>query len=100
MKLPYERRVVFIAMAAGFPGVAVALLLLWGPAGWSVQNRWALTIGITLAWVLLALNLRRHIISPLQTVSNLVAALREGDFSVRGRESRSLAPHDTLEELI
>ena len=51
-------------------------------------------------WVLLALALRRHIVSPLQTVSNLVAALREGDFSVRGRESRSLEPHDTLEELI
>jgi nitrogen fixation/metabolism regulation signal transduction histidine kinase len=33
-------------------------------------------------------------------VSNVVAALREGDFSVRGRQSRSLEPHDTLEELI
>jgi nitrogen fixation/metabolism regulation signal transduction histidine kinase len=44
--------------------------------------------------------LQRHIVFPLQTVSNLIAALREGDFSVRGRQSRTLQPHDTLEELI
>lgn len=100
MKPRYERRVFLMALAVGTPGVAVALLLLWVSPTWIVQNRWAFTIGIAIAWVLLALALRRHIVAPLQTVSNVVAALREGDFSVRGRQSRSLEPHDTLEELI
>jgi nitrogen fixation/metabolism regulation signal transduction histidine kinase len=100
MKLRYERRVFLMALAVGSPGVVVALLLLWGPPSWIVRHPWGFTIGIAIAWLMLAFALRRHIISPLQTVSNLVAALREGDFSVRGRESRSLDPHDTLEELI
>ena len=100
MKLRYERRVFLMALAVGFPGVAVALLLLWGPPNWIVQRPWGFTIGIVILWLMLAFALRRHIVSPLQTVSNVVAALREGDFSVRGRQSRSLNPHDTLEELI
>ncbi|HET9220037.1 MAG TPA: ATP-binding protein [Terriglobia bacterium] len=100
MKLRYERRVFLMALAVGFPGVAVALLLLWGPPSWIVQRPWGFTVGIAIVWLMLAFALRRHIVSPLQTVSNVVAALREGDFSVRGRQSRSLDPHDTLEELI
>ena len=100
MKLRYERRIFLMALAVGFPGVAVALLLLWGPPSWIVQRPWGFTIGIVILWLMLAFALRRHIVSPLQTVSNVVAALREGDFSVRGRQSRSLNPHDTLEELI
>jgi nitrogen fixation/metabolism regulation signal transduction histidine kinase len=100
MKPRYERRIFLMALAAGFPGVAIALLLLWGRPLWITQNPWTFTIGIAVVWVLLALALRRHIVAPLQTVSNVVAALREGDFSVRGRQSRSLEPHDTLEELI
>ena len=100
MKLRYERRVLFMALATGLPGVALATLLLWSRPSWVVQRPWVFTIGVLFVWVLLALALRRHIVSPLQTVSNLVSALREGDFSVRGRESRSLEPHDTLEELI
>jgi nitrogen fixation/metabolism regulation signal transduction histidine kinase len=57
-------------------------------------------LGAVAVWVALAAALRRQVVFPLQTISNLIAALREGDFSVRGRQSRTLKPHDTLEELI
>ena len=100
MKLRYEQRVFLMALAAGAPGVAVALLLIWGTPDWIIGHPRSVTVGIAAAWVFLATALRRHIIFPLQTVSNLVAALREGDFSVRGRQSNALKPHDTLEELI
>jgi two-component system, NtrC family, nitrogen regulation sensor histidine kinase NtrY len=40
---------------------------------------------------------RERVFSPLQTLSNLLAALREGDFSVRGRAPR---PDDALGEVM
>jgi nitrogen fixation/metabolism regulation signal transduction histidine kinase len=78
----------------------VALLLLWRVPVWVAGNPWTVAIGMIALWVFLAAALRRHIVSPLQTISNLIAALREGDFSVRGRESRAPGPHDALEELV
>jgi nitrogen fixation/metabolism regulation signal transduction histidine kinase len=100
MKLRYELRVFLMALAVGLPGVVCTLLLIWEPARWIAAYPWAITLGAAAVWVALAAALRRHIVFPLQTVSNLIAALREGDFSVRGRQSRTLRPHDTLEELI
>jgi two-component system nitrogen regulation sensor histidine kinase NtrY len=34
-------------------------------------------------------SLRRRVVFPLQTLSNLLAALREGDYSIRGRHARN-----------
>jgi two-component system, NtrC family, nitrogen regulation sensor histidine kinase NtrY len=100
MKLRYEQRVFLMGLAAGAPGIAGILLWISGPPAWFAQHPWAVTGVIAGLWIFLAAALQRRIIFPLQTVSNLVAALREGDFSVRGRQSRSLKPDDTLEELI
>ena len=36
-------------------------------------------------WVVLTLLLRERIVRPLQTLSNMLAGLREGDFSIRAR---------------
>jgi nitrogen fixation/metabolism regulation signal transduction histidine kinase len=100
MKLRFGQRIFIMALAAGSPGVAFALLLLWKFPNWVARNPWPVAIGIVVAWIALAAALRRHVIFPLQTISNLIAALREGDFSVRGRESGALQPHDALEELV
>jgi two-component system nitrogen regulation sensor histidine kinase NtrY len=100
VRLRYEQRVFLMALAAGMPGVAGIVILIWGQPSWLAENPRTVTIAIVAAWIFLAAALRRQIVFPLQTVSNLVAALREGDFSVRGRQSRELKPHDTLEELI
>jgi two-component system nitrogen regulation sensor histidine kinase NtrY len=110
MKLHYGQRVFLMALATGLPGLLGVLILLWGWPSESTDNPRivtiltdnpkTVTIGLLGIWIFLAETFRRHIIFPLQTVSNLVAALREGDFSVRGRQSRALKPHDTLEELI
>jgi two-component system nitrogen regulation sensor histidine kinase NtrY len=100
MRIHYELRIFLIALAVGLPGIVFALIALWGSFNWIQQNPVAVTILLLSLWIALAATLRRHVIFPLQTVSNLIAALREGDFSVRGRQSRALRPHDTLEELI
>ena len=52
-----------------------------------------------LSWALVGLRLavRERVVFPLQTLSNLLGALREGDFSVRGRSPR---PDDALGEVM
>jgi len=100
MKLRYEQRVFLMGLLAGVPGIAGILLWISGPPEWFARHPWGVAAFIVALWIFLAGALQRQIIFPLQTVSNLVAALREGDFSVRGRQSRTLKAHDTLEELI
>ena len=86
--IAYESRVFLMALAVAAPGAAVAIVLLWRYADLSPSARWQATAGIVVASLFLAGELRRRILFPLQTIANLMAALREGDFSVRGRETR------------
>lgn len=86
--LTYERRVQLLAVAAGLPGSLIALLLLWfGP--YSSQTAWTLTFLIVVAWLGFAASLRHRVVFSLQTLSNLLAAMREEDFSLRGRGARA-----------
>jgi len=84
----FERRILALALLAGAPGVVAALLLLWS-GGYSTRAHWTLTILIVCAWLAVVLTLRERVTRPLQTVANMLAALREGDFSIRGRGARS-----------
>jgi nitrogen fixation/metabolism regulation signal transduction histidine kinase len=73
-----------VALAAGLPAVALSCWLLW--AG-DHPLRVRLTFGLIAvgAWLVGALMVRERVIRPLQTISNLLAALREGDYSIRAR---------------
>jgi nitrogen fixation/metabolism regulation signal transduction histidine kinase len=84
MPLTYERRLQLLALAAGLPGSLVALILLW-TGGYSNSTAWTLTVLIVGFWLGFALSLRHRVVFSLQTLSNLLAALREEDFSVRAR---------------
>jgi two-component system nitrogen regulation sensor histidine kinase NtrY len=80
----HDRRILFMALAAGFPAVLVSLILLWyGPYPPRVQ--WTLTVAIVGFWFGFSQAVRERVVFPLQTLSNLLAALREGDFSIRAR---------------
>jgi PAS domain S-box-containing protein len=83
-RIRHDRRVLLLALLAGAPGVAVALGLLWfGELGVGIQ--WALTLLLVGSWIAGSLAVRDHVARPLQTLSNMLAALREGDFSIRAR---------------
>jgi nitrogen fixation/metabolism regulation signal transduction histidine kinase len=102
LNIAYESRVFLMALAVATPGLATAIVLLWRVADLTTTAQWEITAALFVATLFLAGALRRHIVVPLQTVANLIAALREGDFSVRGREGRpgtELTHGDTLEEL-
>src|ERR1700720_4476622 len=86
-RLTYERRIQLLALAAGLPGSLVALILLW-VGDYSSRTSWTLGILIVGFWLGFAFSLRHRVVFSLQTLSNLLAALREEDFSVRGRDAQ------------
>ncbi len=89
--LRHERRVLLLALLAGAAGVLTTLLLLW-TGDYSAKVRWTLGALLIATWLGFASAVRERVIRPLQIVSNLLAALREGDFSIRARGARSDDP--------
>jgi two-component system, NtrC family, nitrogen regulation sensor histidine kinase NtrY len=87
-RLSYERHIQLLALAAGLPGSLIALILLW-TGGHSASTAWTLTLLILSLWLGFAASLRHRVVFSLQTLSNLLAAMREEDFSLRGRGARS-----------
>src|ERR1017187_6646531 len=85
-RMKYEGRIVIMAIMAGLPGSLVALIFLWlrDPTP-QARTQWKLTGLIVGLWLGFAMAVRDRVVFPLQTISNLLSALREGDFSVRGR---------------
>ena len=94
-RISHDRRVFFMALLAGLPGVVVAMILLWR-GDFTPKVQWTLTVLIISVWLGLVASIRQRVVFPLQTLSNLLAALREGDYSIRGREARE---HDALGEV-
>ncbi len=83
-RLSHEGKLTWLTLAAAAPAAAVALALLWF-GDYSAKVQWTLTILIAASFVGFISSAREHIVHPLQTMSNLLAALREGDYSIRAR---------------
>ena len=82
-RLSLESRLPLIVLLGGLPGVVVSLVWLWtGEHG--IEVRWTLTVVVVVAWLAAAAIARERVVRPLQTLSNLLSGLREGDYSVRG----------------
>lgn len=87
MTLRHDLRIFLFALLAGAPAVALALALLWR-GGYSARAEWTLTVIVVGVWLGGAEAARSRVVFPLQTLSNLLAALREGDYSLRARGAR------------
>src|SRR5437764_6788693 len=83
-RLSYEGKITWLALGAVTPALLVALALLWF-GGHSSKVQWTLTMLILGCVLVFISSAREHIVRPLQTLSNLLAALREGDYSIRAR---------------
>jgi PAS domain S-box-containing protein len=84
MASSHYRRVVLVALLAALPALVVALLLLWRGEHPS-RLQWTATIFVAGGLLLGLAALHDRVIRPLQTLSNVLAALREGDYSLRAR---------------
>src|ERR1051326_3536271 len=87
-RVKFEGRVTVLALAAGFPGVAICAALLWLD-GYSARVQWTVDLLLVFCWLAVSANLKNRVVRPLQTLSNILGAIREGDYSIRGRRAAS-----------
>jgi len=86
--LVHDQRIFVMALAAGAPAVLTSLLILW-LGDYTSRVQWTLTTLIVCVWLGFCFALRERVASPLRTLANLLEAMREGDYSIRARHSRS-----------
>ena len=84
----HERQVTTVAVVLSLPALAVALILLW-TGGFSPRTQWTLTLLLAMVWIGGLVSLRERVVRPLQTLSNMLAAIREQDYSLRARRANA-----------
>ncbi len=90
-RLSHEQTIFVYVLLSGLPATIVALCYLWlGDESAKVQ--WTLTLLIALFWFGFAFAAQNRVVRPLQTMANLLSALREGDFAIRARGARRDEP--------
>jgi two-component system nitrogen regulation sensor histidine kinase NtrY len=95
VRLLYERRVNLFSFFVALPGMIASGILIWMQP-WALESKFAVSGVILFTWWLLAMALQDQAVRPLQTLANVVAALREEDYSFR---ARGAATDDALGEL-
>jgi nitrogen fixation/metabolism regulation signal transduction histidine kinase len=96
MKMAHERQVQLTALAAGLPAVVTAVWVLW-LEDYPPKAQWTLTALVVTVWLGLGLSVLEKVAGPLRTAANLLEAIREGDYSIRGR---TLVQNDALGQVL
>lgn len=95
----YERRIVLTAVAALAPLAAAALLLVWF-GDYPPRVGWTVMFAVVVTTFVATYVLHEQLVYPLRTLSNLITALREEDYSLRARNARrSDALGDVMAEI-
>jgi nitrogen fixation/metabolism regulation signal transduction histidine kinase len=87
-RLSFERQVLYLSLLTGGIGTVTALVLAFG-GDYSGKVRWTLALFLVAGWLVSALVLRERVVRPVQVLSNLLSALREGDYSLRAQRVES-----------
>jgi len=91
-RLSHDQRILLMALASALPGAMISLIFLWWTGDYTPKVQWTLSVLIVTFCLGFAFALRERVVLPLQTLSNLLAALGEGDFSIRARGARGGDP--------
>jgi nitrogen fixation/metabolism regulation signal transduction histidine kinase len=94
-RAPFERRVTRLSFLLVAPALLVSGIVIWLQP-WSLQSKLMILGAESFACLLVGAALHDHIVRPLQTLANVVGALREEDYSFRARLA---VPNDALGEL-
>ena len=81
---PFEWRFFSSVLLAGFPGVAVSLLLIWSNP-FSLDHKLEATFALPLLWLAISLTARNLVLQAFRVLSNVIAAVKDEDFSFRAR---------------
>jgi nitrogen fixation/metabolism regulation signal transduction histidine kinase len=92
----YETRLLALVLLSGCPALVVGLICLW-QTGWATATKVTSSALMILFWWSVAAIAQSRVVRPLQTIANILSALREGDFSIRARGSRRF---DALGEVV
>ena len=92
----FEVRFLTVALLASLPVVLVSMVLLW-TGEHDALSRWLVTALLLGFWTGGAFYLRSYLVYPLRTLSNLLSAVREEDYSLRARGAR---PDDAMGEIM
>src|SRR5947207_8268924 len=94
-RAPFERRVTRLSFLLVAPALLVSGIVIWLQP-WSLQSKLMILGAESFACLLIGAALHDHIVHPLQTLANVVGALRDEDYSFRARLA---VPNDALGEL-
>jgi nitrogen fixation/metabolism regulation signal transduction histidine kinase len=86
--LRHQQRVFLQALLTAVPAMGTAFVLLW-TGGFSLTLRWIVTAVLVLAALAMAGVARAQVVRPLQTLANLLFALRKGDYAIRAAGARA-----------
>src|SRR5580658_1851062 len=95
VRLLYERRINLYALLVALPALVVSGIFVWLQP-WTLGSKLSLIFAELFVWWLLAMALQEQTTRPLQTLANVIASLREEDYSFRARNA---TPEDALGEL-
>jgi two-component system nitrogen regulation sensor histidine kinase NtrY len=82
-----EHAVLLLAVTAGLPAAAALVYLTWGET-YTFEVRWTITTVVAAVWFGAAAMAFQMVTRALYLQANLLGALREGDYSIRGAGGR------------
>ena len=86
-RLTFEGHITWLVVGAVAPAAIIALCILWF-GDFTPKVQWTLTLIIVGCAFGFIMSARENVVRPLQTMTNLLAALREGDYSIRARGAK------------
>ena len=95
-RFSHQGKLTWYIIGAVAPALIITWSILWF-GNFSAKVQWTLAIVILTFTAGFISAARDHVVHPLQTMSNLLAALREGDYSIRARGARG---DDALGEVL
>ena len=95
-RLRFQNRVLLITVLTVAPAWSATVVLLSFSSA-TEGLRYTILGFLTLCVLIGLVAVRRHVVRPLQTLANMLEALREGDYSMRGR---NVDPDDAFGEVM
>lgn len=99
MKLGHSTRVLVLTLLGGLPALLLGSVLIMNTKYEGVV-RWTAIVLLTIFWLICAFAVRHQVGRSLRTISSLLEAMREGDYSIRGRVGAHREPmSDVMQQI-